>query len=137
MVFIKKLVQNLWQIEDGLVRCFSFKIEHGLLPSYLQSYLNHCNDGEYQTRSACQNKMKTLSGRAKAFNSSFYPATNSYFTHYSSVVIILFKWVYVGLRFLPIPIFLKTNFSSFCAFCVFCFEWNVLNQHLNICVIII
>ena len=45
---------------------------NGLLPSYLQSYLNHYNYGEYQTRSACQNKMKTLSGRTKAFNSSFH-----------------------------------------------------------------
>ena len=46
---------------------------NGLLPSYLQSYLSHYNYGEYQTRSACQNKVKTLSGRTKAFNSSFYP----------------------------------------------------------------
>ena len=46
---------------------------NGLLPPYLQSYRNHSNDGEYQARSACQNKMKTLSGRGKVFNSSFYP----------------------------------------------------------------
>ena len=52
---------------------FIHKIVNGLLLSYLQSYLNHCNDREYQTRSACQNKTKTLSGRTKAFNSSFYP----------------------------------------------------------------
>ena len=52
---------------------FFHKIVNGLLPSYLQSYLNHYNYGEYQTRSACQNKRKTLSGRTKAFNSSFYP----------------------------------------------------------------
>ena len=52
---------------------FFHKIVNGLLPSYLQSYLNHYNNGEYQTRSACKNKMKTLSGRTKAFNSSFYP----------------------------------------------------------------
>ena len=45
---------------------------NGLLPPYLQSYQNHYNDGEYQARSACQ-KMKTLSGRGKVFNSSFYP----------------------------------------------------------------
>ena len=44
-----------------------------LLPSYLQSYLKNYNYGEYQTRSACQNKIKALSGRTKAFNSSFYP----------------------------------------------------------------
>ena len=49
------------------------KIVNGLLASYLQSYLNHYNEGEYQTRSACQNKMRTLSGRTKAFISSFYP----------------------------------------------------------------
>ena len=42
------------------------------MPSYLQPYLNHCNDGEYQKRSACQNKMRTLSRKTKAFNSSFY-----------------------------------------------------------------
>ena len=52
---------------------FFHKIVNGLLPSYLQSYLNHYNYGEYQTRSACQNKIKTLSRRTKAFNSSFYP----------------------------------------------------------------
>ena len=52
---------------------FFHKIVNGLLPSYFQSYLNHCNDGEYQARSACQSKMKTLSGRTKVFNSSFYP----------------------------------------------------------------
>ena len=52
---------------------FFHKVVNGLLPSYLQSYLNHYNDGEYQTRSACQNKMKTLSGRTNAFNASFYP----------------------------------------------------------------
>ena len=52
---------------------FLHKIMNGLLPSYLQSYLSHYNYGEYQTRSACQNKMKTLSGRTKAFNSPLYP----------------------------------------------------------------
>ena len=52
---------------------FFHKIVNGLLPSYLQSYLNHYNDGEYQTRATCQNKMKTLSGRTKVLNSSFYP----------------------------------------------------------------
>ena len=51
---------------------FFHKIVNGLLPSYLQSYSNHYNDGEYQIRSACRNKMKTLSRRAKVFNSSFY-----------------------------------------------------------------
>ena len=52
---------------------FFHKVVNGLLPSYLQSYLNHYKDGEYQTRSACQIKMKTLSGRTNAFNSPFYP----------------------------------------------------------------
>ena len=51
---------------------FFHNIVNGFLPSYLQSYLNHYSDGEYQTRSACQNKMKTLSRRTKAFNSSFH-----------------------------------------------------------------
>ena len=51
---------------------FFHKIVNGLLPSYLQSYLNHYNYQEYQTRSACQNKMKTLSGTTKTFNSHFY-----------------------------------------------------------------
>ena len=49
------------------------KIINGLLASYLQSYLNHYNEGKYQTKSACQNKLRTLSGRTKAFISSFYP----------------------------------------------------------------
>ena len=52
---------------------FFHKIVNGLLPSYLQSYLNHYNYGEYQTRSACQNQLKTFSGRTKAFILSFYP----------------------------------------------------------------
>ena len=52
---------------------FFHKIVNGLLPSYLQSYLNQCNYGEYQTRSVCRIKMKTLPVRTKAFNSSFYP----------------------------------------------------------------
>ena len=51
---------------------FLHKIMNWLLPSCLQSYLTHYNYGEYQTRSACQNKMKTLSGRTEAFNSSIY-----------------------------------------------------------------
>ena len=51
---------------------FFHEIVNGLLPSYLQPYLNHYNDGEYQTRSACQNKMKALSGRTKDFSSYFY-----------------------------------------------------------------
>ena len=54
---------------------FFYKSVNGLLPSYLPSCLNHYNDGEYEARSACQNKMKTLSGRTKAFNSSFCPCS--------------------------------------------------------------
>ena len=54
-------------------KIFSFhKIVNALLPPYLQSYLNRCNDGEHQTRSACKDKMTTFSGRTKAFNLSFY-----------------------------------------------------------------
>ena len=52
---------------------FFHRIVNGLFPSYFQAYLNHYNSGEYQTRSACQNKTKILSGRTKAFNSSFCP----------------------------------------------------------------
>ena len=52
-------------------KIFFHKFVNGLLPSYLQLYLNHCNDGVHQTRSACQNKMKTLSGRTRASNLSF------------------------------------------------------------------
>ena len=43
---------------------FFQKIVNRILPSYLQSYLNNCNDGKYQTRSGYQNKMTTLSGEA-------------------------------------------------------------------------
>ena len=32
---------------------FFHKIVNGFLPSYVQSYLNHYNDGEYQTKPAC------------------------------------------------------------------------------------
>ena len=51
---------------------FFHKILKGLLPSYLQSYLNHCNDGEYQ-KITMSKRDTTLSGWSKAFNSSFYP----------------------------------------------------------------
>ena len=67
--FIKSLFWNPWQVQDGLVSNFSSI--NGLLPSYLQSYLNHCNEGECQMGSRWQNKMKALSGRT--FDSSFYP----------------------------------------------------------------
>ena len=40
---------------------FFHGIMNGFFPSCLQSYLNHYNDGEYQARLACQNKMKTFS----------------------------------------------------------------------------
>ena len=38
------------------------------MPSYPQSYLIHRNEGEYQTRSTYQNKMKILSRGAQAFD---------------------------------------------------------------------
>ena len=57
-------------------------------------------------------------------------ATKPYFTHYSSVAILLFKRVYLGLHFLPI-FFWKTSFSSFCACRVFCFKLSILNQCFN------
>ena len=66
---LESLADRRWSLKIF----FFHKIVNGLLPSYLQSYLDHYNYGEYQTRSACQNKMKTFSGRTKAFNSSFYP----------------------------------------------------------------
>ena len=49
---------------------FFHKIVNGLLPSYLQSYLHNCNDGEYQTRSACQSKLKCFSRIQISFNCS-------------------------------------------------------------------
>ena len=52
---------------------FFHKIVNGRLSSYLQSCLYYCNDGECQTTSACQNKIKTFSGRTKSFNLSFSP----------------------------------------------------------------
>ena len=55
--------------------------------------------------------------------------TKWYLTHYSSLIIIWFKWIYVGLYLLRI--LLNTSFPTFCAFCVFCFESNVLNQDLK------
>ena len=68
-IVLESLADRRWY---GKIFFFN-KIANGLLPSYLRSNLNHCNDGEYQARSACQNKMKTLSGKTKVFNSSFYP----------------------------------------------------------------
>ena len=45
--------------------------------SSIKLWMDSCpptfSHGEYQTRSACQNKMKSFSGRTEAFNSSFYP----------------------------------------------------------------
>ena len=46
----------------------------------------------------------------------FGAVTKWYLTHYSSLVIILFEWVYVGLYFLSI--LLNTSFPSFWAFSV-------------------
>ena len=37
---------------------FFHKFVDGLLPSYLQSYLNNCNNGEYQAKSACQTRLR-------------------------------------------------------------------------------
>ena len=68
---LESLVERRWSQEIF----FLHKIVNGLLSSYLQLYLNHCNNGKHQTRSACQNKMKTLSGRTKAFNLFFYPCS--------------------------------------------------------------
>ena len=50
-------------------------IVNRLLPSYLQSYLNYYNYGEYQTDKVSMSKQDedSLCGRTKAFNSSFYP----------------------------------------------------------------
>ena len=67
---LESLADRTWSRKIFFFR----KIANGLLPSYLQSYLNHYNDGKYQTMPACQSKMKTLPGRTKAFNSSFYPS---------------------------------------------------------------
>ena len=54
---------------------FFHKIVNRLLPSYLQSYLNYYNYGEYQTDKVSMSKQDedSLCGRTKAFNSSFYP----------------------------------------------------------------
>ena len=51
---------------------------NGVLPSCLQSYLNHYNHGEYQTRSACKNKMKTLM-KNQTILSFIKPKENSVF----------------------------------------------------------
>ena len=66
---LETLADRRWSLKIFLFH----KMVNGLFPSYVQSRLNHYNDGEYQTKSACQNKKNTLSGRTKAFNLSFYP----------------------------------------------------------------
>ena len=46
---------------------FFHKIVNGLFPSHLPSYLNRYNDGEYQTKSACQNQMITLTPKVSNY----------------------------------------------------------------------
>ena len=46
---------------------FFLKIVNGLFPSHLPSYLNRYNDGEYQTKSACQNQMITLTPKVSNY----------------------------------------------------------------------
>ena len=69
--YIKNLVWNLWQIEDGLENLSFFL---GLLPSYLKNYLIPCDDlRTYLTRSSTQNRIKSCPVRTKIFESSFFP----------------------------------------------------------------
>ena len=46
---------------------FFHKIVNGLLPVYLQSYINYCGEGVYQTRSANQKNLRQFSTRTKIF----------------------------------------------------------------------
>ena len=72
--YIKSLVWNLWQIEDGLENFFFHKIILGLLPSYLKDYLIPCDNlRTYLTRSSTQKRIKTFPARTKTFESSFFP----------------------------------------------------------------
>ena len=54
-------------------KIFFHKIINGLLPAYLQSYISHCGERVYQTRSANQNNLRQFSTRRKIFESSFFP----------------------------------------------------------------
>ena len=73
--YIKSLVWNFWQIENGLENAFFFhKIVLGLLPSYLKDYLiPYDNLRTYVTRSSNQKTLKTFPARTKTFESSFFP----------------------------------------------------------------
>ena len=72
--YIKSLVWNLWQIEDGLENFFFHKIMLGLLPSYLKDYLIPCDNLKtYLIRSSTQEIIKTFPARTKTFESSFFP----------------------------------------------------------------
>ena len=72
--YIKSLVWNLWQIEDGLENFFFHKIILGLLPSYLKDYLIPCDNlRTYLTRSSTQKIIKTFPARTKTFEPSFFP----------------------------------------------------------------
>ena len=53
---------------------FFHKIILGLQPCYLQNYLTpYYNERPYSARYAIQKSIKTLRGRTKAFESSFFP----------------------------------------------------------------
>ena len=72
--YIKGLVWNLWQIEDGLENFFFHKIILGLPPSYLKDYLTPCDNlRTYLTRSSTEKRIKTFPVRTKIFESSFFP----------------------------------------------------------------
>ena len=70
--YIKSLVCNLWQVEDGPKDFFFHKIIVGLLPSYLKDYLIPCDNLiAYLTRSSTQKTMKSFPARPKTFELSF------------------------------------------------------------------
>ena len=52
---------------------FFHKIIQGLLPSYLQTYLNVGSEGVYLTHSTTQNKIKPTPTRIRVFENSFFP----------------------------------------------------------------
>ena len=73
--YIKSLVWNPWQTENGLENFFFFhKIILGLLPSYLKDYLIPCDNlRTYLTRSSIQKTITTFPARTKTLESSFFP----------------------------------------------------------------
>ena len=74
----------------------------GLLPKYLTSHLQLCNNPIYQTRSTAKNIVKLTASRTVNFNNSFLPLCSHEWNNLSD-----------DIRSLPLPISFKKALLSF------------------------